>query len=85
PPILYWSLSASAVLTTIIVYGFTRLPTTATFFLAIVTAGTAVAYAALTPIDWRLFQRMMVHLVATNIACLTLYRVILFRERKLFL
>lgn len=85
PAVLYWGLSASAVLTTIIVYGFTRLPTSATFFLAILTACTAVFYALLAPVDWRLLQRLVVHLVAANVVCLTLYRVILFRERKLFL
>jgi signal transduction histidine kinase/CheY-like chemotaxis protein len=80
----YWSLTASGVLLTIIIYGFTRLTAWQTLALGLFNLGMFCGIALLAPIDARLYSRMAVHLVAANVCCYTLNRLVSWRERKLF-
>ena len=83
--IQYWGLTSAAVLMTIVLYGFTRLPVTTTLALSAFNLAAICGFAALETIDARLFSRMVVHVVSANIACYTVYQLMNGRERKLFL
>jgi signal transduction histidine kinase/CheY-like chemotaxis protein len=81
----YWAIYSTAVFTTWIVFGFMRLPTGPTLFLAGLNGGLSIWVAVQYGADAKVVQRLIVHLVAINIMCYALYRLILVRERKLFL
>ena len=84
-PMLYWTLTSSSVLVTIVIFGFMRLGPRTTLLLAALNIGGAVVAASLGPGDMRLIYRMTVHICAANMACYALYRLVIGRERKLFL
>jgi signal transduction histidine kinase/CheY-like chemotaxis protein len=84
-PMLYWTLTSSSVLATIIIYGFMRLQNLNTLLLGVFNLVLATAFAASDGRDAAFVYRMFTHLLAANIACLALYRLIIGRERKLFL
>ena len=84
-PMLYWTLTSSSVLVTIVIFGFMRLGPRTTVFLAAINVGGAILAASLGPGDMRLIYRMTVHICAANVACYALYRLVIGRERKLFL
>ena len=85
PIILYWTLTSSSVLITIVVFGFMRLSPRITIMLAVFNVFAAILAAALGPGDWNLVYRMTVHILAANVACYALYGLVIGRERKLFL
>ena len=84
-PLFYWSLTSVAVLTTIFIFGFVRLRTVNTIALATANMGSVFAIAAMSSSSSGSLLRMMVHVVAANSACFALYKLVLDRERKLFL
>ena len=84
-PMLYWTLTSSSVLVTIVIFGFMRLGPRTTILLAGLNVGGAILAASLGPGDMRLIYRMTVHICAANVACYALYRLVIGRERKLFL
>jgi signal transduction histidine kinase/ActR/RegA family two-component response regulator len=84
-PMLYWTLTSSSVLITIVIFGFMRLGPRATVLLAGYNIGGAVLAAFLGPGDLKLIYRMVVHICAANVACYALYGLVLGRERRLFL
>lgn len=84
-PMLYWTLTSSSVLVTIVIFGFMRLGPRTTLLLAAINLGGAVLAASLGPGDMRLIYRMTIHICAANVACYALYRLVIGRERKLFL
>ncbi len=84
-PMLFWTLTSSSVLATIIIYGFMRLPSLNTLLLGSYNLVLATAVGASAEGDANYLMRMFIHLCAANIACFALYRLIAGRERKLFL
>ena len=81
----YWGLYSAAVISTCIVYGFARLSTFATLFLAAFNVAITLWFAKDYGGDARVMQRLIVHLASINVICYALYRLISLRERKLFL
>jgi len=81
----YWAIYSTAVFTTWVVFGFMRLPTGATVFLAGLNAAVSIWVASKYGADTKVIQRLVVHLGAINVMCFALYRLIGVRERKLFL
>ena len=81
-PMLYWTLTSSSVLVTIVIFGFMRLGPRTTLLLAAINLGGAVLAASMGPGDIRLIYRMTVHICAANVACYALYRLVIGRERK---
>ena len=81
----YWGLYSAAVMSTCIVYGFARLSTFSTLLLATFNVAITLWFAKDYGGDSRVMQRLVVHLVAINVICYALYRLINLRERKLFL
>jgi two-component system, sensor histidine kinase len=84
-PMLYWTLASGSVLATIIIYGFMRLQSVNTLALGAFNLAAATAFAAMAEGEAAFLYRMVVHLCAANIACFSLYRLVVGRERKLFL
>ena len=84
-PMLYWTLTSGSVLATIIIYGFMRLQSANTLVLGLFNFAVATIFAALAEGETAFVYRMAVHLVAANIACFSLYRLVVGRERKLFI
>ena len=84
-PMLYWTLTSSSVLITIVIFGFMRLGPRTTVLLAGYNVGGALLAAFLGPGELKLIYRMTVHLCAANFACYALYALVLGRERRLFL
>ncbi len=84
-PMLYWTLTSSSVLATIIIYGFMRLQSRNTLLLGLYNLVLATCFAAAAEGDRAYLSRMFVHLLAANVACFALYKLIVGRERKLFL
>jgi two-component system, sensor histidine kinase len=84
-PMLYWTLTSGSVLATIIVYGFMRLQSANTLALGAFNLVAATAFAAMAMGEPAFLYRMVVHLCAANVACFSLYRLVVGRERKLFL
>jgi signal transduction histidine kinase/ActR/RegA family two-component response regulator len=84
-PMLYWTLTSGPVLATIIIYGFMRLQSVNTLALGAFNMAVATAFAAMAEGETAFLYRMVVHLCAANIACFSLYRLVVGRERKLFL
>jgi signal transduction histidine kinase/CheY-like chemotaxis protein len=84
-PMLYWTLTSSSVLVTIVIFGFMRLGPKTTILLAGLNLGGAILAASLGPGDMKLLYRMTVHICAANVACYALYGLVIGRERKLFL
>jgi signal transduction histidine kinase/CheY-like chemotaxis protein len=81
----YWAIYSSAVFATCVVFGFARLPTTSTVFLASLNVVISVWFATQHGADAKVVQRLIVHLGSVNFMCFALYRLINLRERKLFL
>jgi len=81
----YWGLYSAAVMSTCIIYGFARLSTPSTLFLAGFNVAIALWFAKDYGGDAKVMQRLVVHLAAVNVMCYALYRLISLRERKLFL
>ena len=81
----YWGVFSSAVFGTCIIYGFTRLSTAATVFIAVFNSLVAIWFAKDYGGDAKVMQRLVVHLACINFICYALYRLISVRERKLFL
>jgi len=81
----YWGVYSGAVFVTCIIYGFTRLSTSATLLLATFNALVAIWFAKDYGGDAKVMQRLIVHLACMNFLCFSLYRLISVRERKLFL
>jgi signal transduction histidine kinase/CheY-like chemotaxis protein len=81
----YWGLFSAAVMSTCIVYGFARLSTVSTLFLAAFNVAITLWFAKDYGGDARVMQRLIVHLASINVICYALYRLINLRERKLFL
>jgi signal transduction histidine kinase/CheY-like chemotaxis protein len=81
----YWGLFSAAVMSTCIVYGFARLSTVSTLFLAGFNVAITLCFAKDYGGDARVMQRLIVHLASINVICYALYRLISLRERKLFL
>jgi signal transduction histidine kinase/FixJ family two-component response regulator len=81
----YWAIYSTAVFTTWVIFGFMRLPTGSTVFLASLNAAVSIWVANKYGADAKVIQRLIVHLGAINIMCFALYRLIEIRERKLFL
>jgi signal transduction histidine kinase len=81
----YWGVYSGAAFGTCVIYGFTRLSTPATVFLATFNAAVAVWFAKDYGGDAKVMQRLIVHLACINFICYALYRLISVRERKLFL
>ena len=84
-PMLYWTLTSSSVLVTIVIFGFMRLGPQTTIFLAAFNFAGALLAAWCGPGDAKLVYRMAIHILAANVACYALYRLVIGRERKLFL
>jgi two-component system, sensor histidine kinase len=84
-PMLYWTLTSSSVLTTIIIFGFMRLQTVNTLLLGLFNIVIVTTFAAAAEGDRAYLSRMFVHVLAANVACFALYKLIVGRERKLFL
>ncbi len=84
-PMLYWSLTSSSVLITIVIFGFMRLGPRTTILLASYNVGGALFVALLGPGELKLIYRMAVHILAANVACYALYGLVIGRERRLFL
>lgn len=84
-PMLYWTLTSGPVLCTIIIYGFMRLQSANTLALGAFNLAVATAFAAAADGETAYLYRMVVHLCAANIACFSLYRLVIGRERRLFL
>ena len=86
-PMLYWTLTSSSVLITIVIFRVHALGSAhITIFLASLNVAGAVLVAALLgPGDLKLIYRMAVHILAANVACYALYGLVIGRERKLFL
>ena len=84
-PMLYWTLASGSVLATIIIYGFMRLQSANTLALGAFNLTVATTFAAMAEGETAFLYRMVVHLCAANIACFSLYRLVIGRERKLFL
>jgi len=84
-PMLYWTLTSGPVLATIIIYGFMRLQNANTLALGAFNLAVATAFAAAADGEVAYLYRMVVHLCAANIACFSLYRLVIGRERRLFL
>lgn len=84
-PMLYWTLTSSSVLVTIVIFGFLRLSPTVTILLAMFNFAAALLVASSGPGDKSLIYRMAVHILAANVACYGLYGLVIGRERKLFL
>jgi signal transduction histidine kinase/ActR/RegA family two-component response regulator len=84
-PMLYWTLTSGSVLATIIIYGFMRLQSANTLGLGAFNVAVATTFAAMAEGDAAFLYRMVVHLFAANVACFFLYRLVVGRERKLFL
>ena len=84
-PMLYWTLTSGSVLATIIIYGFMRLQSANTLVLGIYNIAVATAFAAMAEGETAYLYRMVVHLLAANVACFSLYRLVVGRERRLFL
>lgn len=84
-PMLYWTLTSGSVLATIIIYGFMRLQSANTLALGAFNLGIATMLAAMANGETAYLYRMVVHLCAANIACFSLYRLVVGRERRLFL
>jgi signal transduction histidine kinase/CheY-like chemotaxis protein len=80
----YWAIYSTAVFVTCVIFGFTRLSTPSTIFLALLNAAVAV-WAAKDYGNAKVMQRLLVHLASVNFMCFMLYRLINMRERKLFL
>jgi signal transduction histidine kinase/ActR/RegA family two-component response regulator len=85
PMAVYWSLTSSTVFGTFLTYGFARMGALATVLLAVAIGGCALAFGAQTQLDLPAYQRMIVHITASNALGFLLYRFSLLRERKLFL
>ena len=64
---------------------FMRLQSTNTLVLGMFNLVVATMFAALSEGETAFVYRMAVHLVAANIACFSLYRLVVGRERKLFI
>jgi len=84
-PMLYWTLTSGSVLATIIIYGFMRLQSGNTLLLGAFNLTVATAFATLAEGETAFLYRMVVHLCAANVACFSLYRLVVGRERRLFL
>ena len=84
-PMLYWTLTSSSVLITIVIFGFMRLGPRSTILLAGYNIAGAVLAAFLGPGELKLIYRMAVHILAANVACYALYGLVIGRERRLFL
>ena len=84
-PMLYWTLTSGPVLATIIIYGFMRLQSANTLALGAFNLAVATAFAAMADGETAFLYRMVVHLCAANIACFSLYRLVIGRERRLFM
>jgi len=82
---LYWTLTSSSVLITIVIFGFMRLGPRATIILASFNVCGALLVALLGPGELKLVYRMTVHILAANVACYALYGLVIGRERRLFL
>jgi two-component system, sensor histidine kinase len=85
PPMLYWTLTSASVLITIIIFGFMRLMTINTLLLAAFNMALGIGIAMHGEGGVGFLSRMAVHVVAANFACFALYKLVLGRERKLFL
>jgi signal transduction histidine kinase/CheY-like chemotaxis protein len=86
PITLYWALTTTAVLGTLMLYGFARLNLFNTLALGLFIGWTSLYSAAVHgPDDLRALHRMCTHILAANALGLCLYRFSLGRERKLFL
>ena len=83
--IQYWSLTSAAVLSTIVLFGFTRLGVRMTLSLAALNLSLVCYFGSIGQFDSRLFMRMVVHVLSATVACYTVYQLIKWRERKLFL
>ena len=81
----YWGLFSAASFATCVLFGFTRLSTMTTVFLALFNTGITLWFAKDYGGDAKVMQRLIVHLAAINLVCYALYRLISLRERKLFL
>ena len=81
----FWAIYSVAVFATCIIFGFTRLSTATTLFLASFNCGLALWFASDSGADLKVMQRLAVHLFAINFMCFGLYNLINLRERKLFL
>ena len=84
-PMVYWTLTSGSVLATIIIYGFMRLQSGNTLALGAFNVALATWFASMADGESAYLYRMVVHLCAANIACFSLYRLVVGRERKLFL
>jgi len=86
PVELYWSLNASLVTATIVIYGFSRLTARNTALVVFSGYATGLATAALSPgFDLYYFGRLALHLAIVNVASFSLRQSIERRERQLFL
>jgi signal transduction histidine kinase/CheY-like chemotaxis protein len=81
----FWAIYSSAVFITCVVFGFMRLPTSSTVFLASLNAFVSIWFAVKHGADAKVVQRLIVHLASINFMWLALYRLVAVRERKLFL
>jgi signal transduction histidine kinase/CheY-like chemotaxis protein len=81
----FWAIYSSAVFITCVVFGFMRLPTSSTVFLAGLNVVVSIWFAAKHGADAKVIQRLIVHLASINFMWFALYRLIAVRERKLFL
>ena len=83
---LHWALTTTAVLATLMIYGFARLGLLTTMALGLFTGAVALYTAAVRgPDDLQALHRMSTHILAANVLGLCLYRFSVSRERKLFL
>ena len=81
----FWAIYSSAVFITCAVFGFIRLNSAPTIFLAMLNIAVSVWSAWDHGADAKVMQRLVVHLISVNLMCFALYRLINLRERKLFL
>ncbi|NUZ05523.1 response regulator [Schlegelella sp. ID0723] len=85
PSMLYWTITSASVLITIIIFGFMRLMVVNTLLLAAFNVSLSVGFGLLGDGGVTLLSRMVVHVLAANFACFALYKLVLGRERRLFL
>jgi signal transduction histidine kinase/CheY-like chemotaxis protein len=83
---LYWTLTNSTVLATMMTYGFARLRARTAVLLGVFMAIVAMVFGAVSEsIDLSSYHRMVTHIVAANVLGYGLFRFAMGRERKLFL
>ena len=82
---IYWALTSSLVTVTLVIYGFSRLPSFNTALLSMTGVVAALCYAYTVPqIHPQHFGRLATHLIIANVICFSMRFIAEGRERELF-